>query len=122
MKKDLKVIVCRTNGFVEISHVEDKLETWQKIVDGYIEIIRLPVDEDICIILNEEGKLLGLEPNILLPEYQDMLMGNIVFAADNGKGGFKDLSDKQIATVLNYIDDNWFTIEKFEEFIKQIRR
>ena len=51
----------------EICYLENNLESLQKAVSigaeyvGLIEIIDL--DERACIVCNEEGRLLGLEPN-----------------------------------------------------------
>ena len=39
----------------EIRDVEDKLEVYQELVDGYIEVY--PLTENLIIVINEEGKL-----------------------------------------------------------------
>ena len=42
--------------------IEDKLVTLQKLVGGYIEEY-MPFEDDIALIINEEGKLDGLPLN-----------------------------------------------------------
>lgn len=47
-------------GFREIV-VPNKLEVLQELVGGYIETVTMTMDS--CIILNEEGRILGLPHN-----------------------------------------------------------
>lgn len=60
--------------------VSDSLENLQNIVGGYIECVYL--GEDLVIVCNEEGKLQGLEPNVLLNG--DMLVGTIIVFGNDG--------------------------------------
>ena len=47
-------------GFREII-VDNELETLQELVGGYIETVTMTMDS--CIIVNEEGRILGLPHN-----------------------------------------------------------
>lgn len=47
-------------GFREIV-VQNKLEVLQELVGGYIETVTMTTDS--CIIVNEEGRILGLPHN-----------------------------------------------------------
>ena len=58
-----------------------------------IEVIDL--DEKTCIICNEEGKLIGLEPNRRLGD--DILCGVFYVAGQDKNGNFVSLNDSQIA-------------------------
>ena len=49
----------------EIVTITDTLETWQKEVGGYIECC-YPFDDPVCIVCNEESKLIGLPPNRMI--------------------------------------------------------
>lgn len=60
--------------------VSDSLENLQNIVGGYIECVYL--GEDLVIVCNEEGKLQGLEPNVLVNG--DMLVGTIIVVGNDG--------------------------------------
>ena len=61
--------------------IENSLKTLQDLVGGYIEPVRLP--GGICMIVNEEGKLLGLKPNFRLEH--DLIVGTVVFVATSGE-------------------------------------
>ena len=97
LKEDkIKVVVKKpgdTHG--QIVEIENRLEKLQSIVEGYIEVF--PLTEDILIILNEEGKLQDLEPNILVSNGGrfELIVGNVVIVADNGED-FGSLNDEQI--------------------------
>ena len=56
----MKVIYCAV-GEREIIDVANEYESLQELVNGYIEIVMLT--ENIVLVCNEEGKLLGLKPN-----------------------------------------------------------
>lgn len=81
----------------KIVTVEDTLSTWQGIVGGYIETIGLT--DDILIILNEEGKLMDLKPNFVLPCYDggyETIVGDVAFIGYNDEGDFVSLNDDQL--------------------------
>ena len=56
------------------TNIENDLEAFQKAVGGNIEVVRF---DNVLIICNEEGKLLGLPKNMPLPN-GDWLVGNII--------------------------------------------
>lgn len=43
---------------------DNKLESFQEFVGGYIETFTLP--NDLVVICNEEGRLLDMEPNVVI--------------------------------------------------------
>ena len=61
--------------------VENSLKALQKLVGGYIETVSLP--RGICMIVNEEGKLQGLQPNFRLDH--DLIVGTAVFVGVSGE-------------------------------------
>ena len=74
----IKVVVKKpgdTHG--QIVEIDNRLEELQSIVEGYIEVF--PLTEDILIILNEEGKLQDLKPNIFVSNGEgfELIVGNI---------------------------------------------
>ena len=92
----IKVVVKKpgdTHG--QIVEIENRLEELQSIVEGYIEVF--PLTEDILIILNEEGKLQDLKPNIFVSNGEgfELIVGNIVIVADKGED-FGSLNDEQM--------------------------
>jgi hypothetical protein len=103
----VKAIVKEPGKEGEIKEVIIKLESLQKIVKGMIEIIPFPEIEGLDIILNEEGKLINLDPNILIPEYNDLAVGPIiVLGFDEDKGDHRSLSEEEIKKVKEYIKKN----------------
>lgn len=84
--------IIKTNGEtidVEPKNGKDfKLRELQAIVDGYIEIVRLPNDK--IMVVNEEGKLRGLEPNVEATRiyynvfgYTDIIVGDVLICDAN---------------------------------------
>lgn len=93
----MKVIVKKVGREPEVVEIEDRLEVYQEIVGGYIEVF--PLWDNILCICNEEGKLNGMLPNIMYG--QEIICGDIIFISARGED-FVGLSDIQI-DMLNII-------------------
>lgn len=95
--KCLKIEPGKTPETIDI---DPTLETLQNLVDGYIECY-YPFEDDVCIICNEEGKILGLPLNRALynekGEIYDIIAGTFLVVAFN-EDTFADLTDAQIET------------------------
>lgn len=65
MSDKIKVVLAQPNKKAVVTEIENTLKSLQRIVGGYIECI-YPFDDNVGIICNEEGKLIGLEPNRVL--------------------------------------------------------
>ena len=61
----MKILLLRPNELPVSTDIEGTLKSMQTIVGGYIQTV-YPFEESVALICNEEGKLLGLEPNRLL--------------------------------------------------------
>ena len=65
-KNLIRVIVCRPGERAEVVEIEDKLESMQKIVEGYIEEYQPfyddsdPREENVTIYCNDVGKMNGM--------------------------------------------------------------
>lgn len=68
------------------------LEALQEAVGGLIEVVTL--DSDVCLICNDEGKLIGLPGNRRLRG--DIIAGTFVIVGDDGEGGLCSLSDDAV--------------------------
>ena len=75
----------------EIVSVPNKLESLQAAVGGYIEVLGL--DCGICLICNEEGKLLGLPANRQVGG--DIIAGTFLIVGE-ADGKFCSLSDTDV--------------------------
>lgn len=58
----LRVIVCRVDERAEVVEIDDKLEAMQEVVGGLIQEY-MPWEDDVALIVNEEGKISGLPLN-----------------------------------------------------------
>ena len=72
--------------------LENSLEAMQEAVGGLIDIIDL--EEDTCILLNDEGKLIGLEGNRRF--YDDIIVGNFYICGSDKEGNLTSLTDEQM--------------------------
>lgn len=97
-QKNIKVIIVEPSKPARVETIENTLSNLQRIVDGHIECIR---EEGFDIIINEEGKMIDLEPNFGIYDGQDYVAGTAIFAGvDYGEGEFKSLSDQQVKGIL----------------------
>lgn len=102
----MKVLVLE-NGVFEQREIKNTLEALQKVVGGWIEIPYLShkfAEEGIDVIINEEGKLIGLEPQIAVCnkgsfELLDLVVGNVLFASHDEEGNTIGLTETQINTI-----------------------
>ena len=80
MSEQVTIIKIEPHKEPEVIQVEEELETYQKLVGGYIE--ELGISPTAHIFVNEEGKILGLEPNRLYRG--EMLVGTILIVGTDG--------------------------------------
>ena len=103
-----------SNGELQEREIENTLESLQEIVGGYIEspyISNIFRENDIDIILNEEGKILNLQEEIAIIDKEkniviDVLCGNCIFVSHDEQGETIGLNDEQIKIIkkeLNYV-------------------
>lgn len=108
----MKVLVL-SNGELATKEINNTLKDLQEIVGGYIEIPFISkkfYEHEIDIIINEEGKLIGLKPEIAVlkestTETLDIIMGNCIFASHDNEGNTIGLTEKQIEIVTEELDN-----------------
>lgn len=71
--------------------IPNTLEAMQEMVGGFIEIVYL---DDVCLVCNEEGKLMGLEGNRRVG--RDIISGTFFLAGDTDYGEFCSLTQEQL--------------------------
>ena len=86
--------ILTTDGeMIEMGH-NPSLESMKKAVDGYIEYVPLPEEVQAItgfawLYCNEEGKLMGLPPNVLATGLafgdtpHDIIVGDVVLCKEN---------------------------------------
>ena len=98
----MKCIKVEPHKKPEVIESDFGLKALQEAVDGYIECI-YPFEDDVAIIANEEGKLLGLAPNRALydddGEMYDIICGTFIIAGV-GDDSFTELPEEMIEKYL----------------------
>jgi len=89
--RTIKALLIEPMKEPRVIEIEQKLESYQEQVGGYIEA--LTISDDVVILVNEEGKLRGMTPNRRLNG--DVLVGNILIVGRKGED-FCGLSDKNV--------------------------
>lgn len=94
----MKVVVKKPNENPFIKEIDGSLESMQSVVGGYIETLPLDRDAKYIIVLNEEGKLIGLDPNFQYGR-SDVIVGT-VFICKNGNGNLEGLTDEEAERIM----------------------
>lgn len=111
----IRAVIKEPYKKAQVVEIEPKLKTFQSIVDGHIECFYLPNSDGSAVgYCNEEGLLMGLDPNIYRPEYKDAVVGTVVFVNTNENGEDISLTDEQIKDITDYIEKN--SVKDFSEF------
>ncbi len=87
-------VVCELNN--NLSSLQEAVSIDVDYV-GLIEIIS--IDSKVCLLLNEEGKLIGLAPNRRFGD--DILCGVFYVCGQNRSGNLTSLSDAEIEYYTN---------------------
>lgn len=96
-KNMMKVLLVKPETHPQLVEIENELEVLQKIVGGLIETV-YPFKDEVCLICNEEGKLLNLQMNRALYDngsVYDVIAGNFLVVGA-GIDNFCSLTDEQI--------------------------
>lgn len=72
--------------------IPNTLKAMQELVGSHIEVVDY---QGACLVCNEEGKLLGLEPNRRVG--QDVITGTFFLANSDLDGNFCSLSQEDLA-------------------------
>ncbi len=97
-RESINVLLVRPGQPAVEGMLGGDLKSEQAFVGGLIEPV-YPFEEPVCIICNEEGKLMGLEPNRALKDEDgkvvDIVCGNF-FICGCGEDNFCSLSPEQM--------------------------
>ena len=98
MRKTIKVVMIEPGMFARTAEIFADLESMQEVVGGFIEAF-YPFEEDVCIICNDEGKLLGMPLNRAVRsddgDIIDVIAGP-AFICDCSGENFASLNEEQI--------------------------
>lgn len=88
MKNQIQVIIkTPTDQIGCIKTIDNTLEALQKIVGGYIEAIY--IQNDVILIVNEDGKYSGLDKNFKIPN--DTIVGTVIVCSSDEED-FSDIT------------------------------
>ena len=114
-EKEIKVLAVKPHEYPKEFILENSLEAMQEAVGGLIDIIDL--GQDTCILLNDEGKLMGLEGNRRF--YDDIIVGNFYICGSDEEGNLTSLTDEQMEKYKEiFYEPQEFTEDEIEETIR----
>ena len=90
-EKEITVLKVEPGKSPETVTMPNTLDAMQKMVGGYIEVLPL---SDVCLVCNEDGKLMGLEGNRRLGN--DIIVGTFFLAGDTRSGDLCSLTQDQL--------------------------
>ena len=102
----MNVLKVSSGKMPERIEIENTLEELQKQVGGYIQAI-YPFDNNVGIICNEEGKIMGLEPNrvLIIDGHMDILVGDILIVGLT-EDDFRSLTVDEFVTYEKLFKNN----------------
>ena len=117
-EKGIRVLMVEPHKHPVVTTLENSLDTLQKAVSigaeeqGLIEIVA--IDDGVCILCNEEGKLIGLEGNRRVG--QDIIAGVFYVVGEDGYGNLTSLDEQEL---LAYQRHFWNIEEYTQEDLEQ---
>ena len=94
-------------------NVEAGYKTMQRLVSpsgvnsgrSMIECVYIPAlsEHGVDLWVNEEGKLIGLKPNFMIFDGQDIAVGPVFFASCDDEGETVGLTDQQVEKTLAWL-------------------
>ena len=112
-ERRIRVLKVEPGKHPEVTELDNDLDSLQKAVSigadsqGLIEI--LPLEESVCLLCNEEGKLIGLEGNRRVGD--DIITGVFYVTGEDAEG---NLSSLPTAQIKKYMDTFW-SIEQYSQ-------
>ena len=109
----MKIVYVEPNRKPFVSEIEHKLDAEQQAVKGYIEVIYIG-DNDVCLVGNEEAKLMGMEGNRRIGE--STIIAGPFFAVGLTEDDFRSLSDEEASKYMEvFKNPEQITQEQVEE-------
>lgn len=100
----MKVVIKEPQKEAKIIEIEDKLDTYYKLIDcSVVDIVHVPFRPDIAIIVDDEGVWNEKEPNFW--RGCETIYGTAIFAGVDGEN-LTDLTEEQIKYLFNYFKNN----------------
>lgn len=118
LQRTIDVLYIEPNKLPVKKTIKNTLEEKQKLVGGQIEYAYLSECDDVAIVCNEEGKILGLPLNRDIGH--DIIAGNFFLVGDDYEvGEDRSLTEEQITKYTKYFGKESIekTIRRYDEII-----
>lgn len=104
----IRVIMKEEGGDPYVAEIENDFHAFQDYVGGLIDMDTLPgLENEVDIIFNDDYMSNYSNPSLMLPEYDNIMGGNLIFAGyDPEDGSTISLTDEQIDKVMDYVQKN----------------
>lgn len=104
----LKVVIKKVGEPARVETIQDDYKVMQGLVGGgCIETVSLSeVLPRVLVVCNDEGKLIGLKPNICLG--QDLICGDIFITKFDGVEDFTSLTNDDVNRVISILNEKEF--------------
>lgn len=97
----LKIVFKKPGEKPIVMEIEHTLEKLQELVEGYIEVVPANDDGSILMIVNEEGLLKELKPNVWIG--QTCIVGNVIFVQNGNDGEFHSLTGDMVRAIIEIL-------------------
>lgn len=94
----MQVVIKQPGKAPSITDIPNTMEALQAAVGGYIETVTMA--EDLCLICNEDGRALGLEPNCSI--FGVRFVGPVLAVGFSGDE-FTGISDEYIPLIIRLL-------------------
>lgn len=115
MKNKIKVIIKEVGKDPKVTEIDNSIENFQKLVDGYVQHILL--SNEVGCWLNDNGKLEDLPFNVNLADCNgkifDALVGNL-FLVQEDEECKSDLTDENIEKYLKQLREKTLRCEQVD--------
>ena len=114
-EQEIRVLMVEPHEHPKEFLLKNDLRAMQEAVGGLIDIAG--IDDSICILLNDEGKLIGLEGNRRIGD--DIIAGSFYVCGSNEEGELVSLTDVEME---RYSEMFWEPEEISQEEIEKATR
>lgn len=101
MEDLMRVVLVEPHEKPRVIEIENSLEAEQAVVKGLIEVSCLRDDDNVCIVSNEEAKLLGMDGN---RRTDAGIIAGPFFVCGTTEDSFRGLTDEEITKYMDKFD------------------
>lgn len=103
----IKVIQKLPNEEAKVVEMDNTLGELQSFVKGNIDYLEMPRQHNSDLIFNDNFLYEDMEPNIVMPEREEIICGPLIVAGyEPETGNTISLTNNQIVSAMKYIERN----------------